>query len=133
MFQIAPCVNTLCSYSATSLPSAAGVSRSSRIVFDGRLPSNVPVRHEPVGRAFGLDLLGRLAERQRFGLREDVRQQHVVMPAERIERLAEGDEVARNEPRALVNQLIERVLAVGARLAPVDRPGVASDRRRRRA
>ena len=39
MFQIAPCVNTECSYRATSLPNVAGVSRSARIVFDGRLPS----------------------------------------------------------------------------------------------
>ncbi len=40
MSQIAPWVKTLCSYSATSLPSASGVSWSSRIVFVGRLPSN---------------------------------------------------------------------------------------------
>src|SRR5882724_9668456 len=36
--QIAPWENTLCSYSATSLPSVSGVSRSARIVFEGRLP-----------------------------------------------------------------------------------------------
>src|SRR5262245_12885140 len=36
--QMMPCVNTLCSYSATSLPSVSGVSRSARIVFEGRLP-----------------------------------------------------------------------------------------------
>ena len=46
------------------------------------------VRHQPVRRALGLDLLGRLAEGQRLGLGEDVRQQHVVVPAERVERLA---------------------------------------------
>ena len=39
----------------------------------------------------------------------------------------ERDEVARDEPRALVDQLIEGVLAVGARLAPVDRAGVVRD------
>src|SRR5919201_6047047 len=38
--QIAPWVNTLCSYSATSLPSVSGVSRSARMVFEGRFPSN---------------------------------------------------------------------------------------------
>src|SRR5262249_2234560 len=37
--QMAPCVNTMCSWRATSLPSDSGVSRSIRIVFDGRLPS----------------------------------------------------------------------------------------------
>src|SRR5215813_10982035 len=40
MSQIVPWVKTLCSYRATSFPSAAGVKRSSRIVLDGRLPSN---------------------------------------------------------------------------------------------
>ena len=82
------------------------------------------MRHQPVRRAFRLDLLGRLAERQRFGLREDIGHQHVVMPAERVERLAERDEVAGDQLGSLMDQLIERVLAVGARLAPVDRPGL---------
>ncbi len=39
MSQTAPWVKTLCSYSATSVPSVCGVSRSARIVFDGRFPS----------------------------------------------------------------------------------------------
>ena len=86
-----------------------------------------PVRHEPVRRAFGLDLLGRLAERQRLGLGEDVRQQHVVVPAKRVERLGERDEVAGNEPRSLMDQLVEGVLAVGSRLAPVDGAGLVGD------
>ena len=38
--QIAPWVNTLCSYSATSWPSTYGVSFSIRNVDDGWLPSN---------------------------------------------------------------------------------------------
>ena len=33
-----------------------------------------PMRDEPIRRAFGLHLLGRLAESQRLGLSEDVRQ-----------------------------------------------------------
>ena len=37
------------------------------------------VRHQPVRRAFGLHLGGRLAERQRFALRKHIRHQHVVM------------------------------------------------------
>ena len=92
-----------------------------------------PVRHEPVRRAFGFDFAGRLAERQRFALREHVGDQDVVMRAQRVERLDEGDEVARNQPRALMDQLVERVLAVGAGLAPVDRAGVVLDRRAVRA
>ena len=35
---------------------------------------------------------------------------------------------ARDQPRALVDQLVERVLAVGARLAPEDLPGERGDR-----
>ena len=79
--------------------------------------------HEPVWRALGLHLLGRLAEGQRFGLGKDVGQEHIVVAAQRIERLDKRDEVARDQPRPLMNQLIEGVLAVGSRLAPIDRPG----------
>jgi hypothetical protein len=79
------------------LPSVAGVSRSARMVLDGRLPSKTRCGHEPFGRAFGLDLLGGLAEGQRLGLGEDVGHQHVVVAAERVERLAEADEVAGDE------------------------------------
>ena len=86
-----------------------------------------PVRHQPVRRALGLDFLGRLAEGQRLGLGEDVRQEHVVVPAQRVERLDEGDEVTRDEPGALMDQLVEGVLAVGARLAPVDGAGLVVD------
>ena len=85
------------------------------------------VGHEPIRRALSFDLLGRLTEGQRFGLSEDVRQKHVMMSAERIERLVEGDEVTRDEPSPLMDQLIEGVLAVGSRLAPVDRSGVVVD------
>ena len=39
-----------------------------------------PMRHQPVRRAFRLHLLGRFSERQRLGLREHIRHQHVVVP-----------------------------------------------------
>src|SRR5690606_21194628 len=42
--------------------------------------------------------------------------------------LGRDDELARDYGRALVQQLIEGVLAVGARLAPDQRSGVAGDR-----
>jgi hypothetical protein len=42
------------------------------------------------GVPFCLHLLGRLAEGQCLGLREDIRQQHVVVPAERRERVAKS-------------------------------------------
>ena len=102
-------------------------------MFDGRLPSKTRCGTSQSGVPSALTSLGGLAEGQRFGLGEDVGQQHVVMPAERVERLREGDEVAGDEPRALMDQLIEGMLAVGARLAPVDRAGVVVDLRCRRA
>src|SRR5215467_8148015 len=43
-----------------------------------------------------------------------------MMPAKWIERLYKSDEVARDEPGPLMNQLVERVLAVRSRLTPVD-------------
>ena len=72
------------------------------------------VRNQPVGRAFGRYLLRRLAEGQRLGLRKDVGDQLVVVMTERVQALAKGDEVARDEARALMDQLIERMLAIGA-------------------
>ena len=42
------------------------------------------------------------------------------MVAERVQRPAEADEVARDQFGSLVDELVERVLAVGAWLAPVD-------------
>lgn len=61
------------------------------------------MRDEPIRRALGFDLLWRFAESQRFGLGENVCQKHVVVPAEGIERLREGDKVARNEARSLMD------------------------------
>ena len=55
------------------------------------------------------------------------------MPAERVERLGEADEVAGDQPRALVDQLIEGMLAVGAGLAPIDRARVVDRPACRRA
>src|SRR5215470_7105084 len=46
------------------------------------------------------------------------------MAAHSVERFGKRDEVARNEPRALMNQLIERMLSVGSWFAPVNRTGV---------
>ncbi|MCO5546668.1 hypothetical protein L7F22_000102 [Adiantum nelumboides] len=92
------------------------------------------VRHH-VGRgALGRDLLGGLAERQRRGLGEQVGHEQVVhvglaLAGQGVVRLGEPDEVGRHEPGALVQQLVERVLAVGARLAPEDLAGGRGDRR----
>ena len=60
---------------------------------------------------------------------KDVCHEHVVMPSYQIQRAAESDEVTWDKPRALMYQLIERVLAVGARLAPVNRTRCVCDSR----
>src|SRR6266702_7109639 len=49
------------------------------------------------------------------------------MLAERIERLAEADEIAGDQLCALVNELVEGMLPVGAGLAPDDRPRLIVD------
>ncbi len=85
------------------------------------------MRDQPVGSTFGFDLLGSFTECQRFGLRADIGEKHVVMATERIEGFAKGDEVAGDQARALVDELIERVLAIGAGLAPIDRTGFIVD------
>ena len=89
------------------------------------------VRHHTRRSVFGGDLLGGLAERQHLGLGEEVAHQQVVHAARAIGGrqvvggLGEPDEIGRHQPGALVQQLIEGVLAVGARLTPEDltRPG----------
>src|SRR5215468_9854511 len=49
------------------------------------------------------------------------------MPANFVQRLGKGNEVARNDPGALMNQLVERMLAVRSWLAPVNRSRIARD------
>src|SRR5207253_3594039 len=85
------------------------------------------MRHEPIRRALSLDFFGRLTEGQGFGLSEHVCQEYVVVPAKRVERPVERDEVAWNESRSLMNQLVERVLAICAWFAPIDRAGIVRD------
>jgi len=59
--------------------------------------------HEPIGGAFGLDLFRGFAESERFALRADVGDEHVVVTAEGVEGFGEGDEVAGDEARALMD------------------------------
>ena len=92
-----------------------------------------PVGHELLGHAVGRDLVGRAAEGEGLGLGEHVGDSRSWWSPSRVERAGEGDEVARHERRPLVDQLVEGVLAVGARLAPVDRAGGVVDAARRRA
>src|SRR5262249_18717960 len=79
------------------------------------------VGHQPIRHAFRSRLLGSFPERERFGLGKDIGDEHVMMAAEWICRVREGDKVARNEPGSLMDQLVERVLSVGPGFAPIDR------------
>src|SRR4051794_37925889 len=47
-----------------------------------------------------------------------------MMTADGVERAAEAEEIAGDEAAALVDELIERMLAVGAGLAPEDGAGL---------
>ena len=89
-------------------------------------------RDDVLRRALSAHLVSGLAERERLGLREEVAQEqlvHVLVAVlGRVRGVDERDEVGRNQLRALVDQLVEGVLAVGARLAPEDLAGVGGDR-----
>ena len=76
---------------------------------------------------FFLSLGERLAVHQGFGLCKEVGEQLLVMVADLVVAVCRGDEVARNHLGALVDELVEGVLAVGARFAPEDRTGLVVD------
>src|SRR5215472_252748 len=85
------------------------------------------MRHQPFRRAFSSDLLSGLAERQRLGLGENVRHKHIVMLSQRVERVSKRNKVTRDQPRSLMDELIEGMLAVRARLAPVYGAGLVAN------
>ena len=58
-----------------------------------------------------------------------VREQQVVVGRQVLAGVQEADQVARHDPRPLVDELVEGVLAVRPRLAPDDRASVVVDRR----
>ena len=91
------------------------------------------MRHLLLRAALGAHLLLGASERERLRLRDEVGEQEDVVPADRVQAALEADQVARNEPRALVDELVEGVLAVRAGLAPDDRAGVVVDPLGRRA
>ena len=65
------------------------------------------VRNQPVRRAFGADFRFRLAESERLAFRKHISEQHVVVFAQRVQRLHEADEVAGDQPCPLMDELIE--------------------------
>ena len=74
--------------------------------------------HQPRGVSFSAYFGRRLAERESLALGEDVRHEDVVVNADVVQRLREGDQVAGHWRSSLMDHLIERVLAVGAGFAP---------------
>ncbi len=82
------------------------------------------MRDQCCGRSFCRRLRLGFSECQRFALREQVRHQQIMLFAQRIQRSAKTDEVARNQLCALMNQLVERMLAIRPGFAPVDRSGL---------
>ena len=107
----------------------SGVSRSARIVFDGRLPSKTRCGTRPVGVPSALTSSGRLSQSQRLGLGKHVGDAVSRDGGPGASARCKSDKVARNELGSLMYQLVEGMLPVGARLAPEDRAGVVVDRR----
>src|SRR5262245_52023166 len=83
--------------------------------------------YERIRCSFRLDILRRFAEGQCLSLCEHVGHEHVMVPAKRIERLTEADEITWDQPRSLMNQLVKRMLTVGSRLAPINGSGIVID------
>ena len=85
------------------------------------------------GRALGAHLVSGLAKGQSLGLGEEVAQEELVhvlaVALDGVGAVDEGDEVGRNHAGALVNQLVEGMLAVGAGLAPEDLARIGRDGR----
>ena len=101
------------------------------------MPVNTRAGTISSGVPSGADFLGGLAEGQRLGLGEVVAQEqlmHVLIAVlDRVRSVYERDEVGRNQLGALVDQLVEGVLAVGAgspqKISPVSEvTGVPSQR-----
>src|SRR5829696_826464 len=98
----------------------------------GPVAGEHPRRHDGLRSALGADLLGGFPEGQRRGLGEKVREEELMDVAftvpKRMRRVRHGDEVRGNHPGALVDELVERMLPVGAGLAPEDLTRVGGHR-----
>src|SRR5437763_1800279 len=65
------------------------------------------MRDQPFRRAFGPDFIGCLSKSEGFGLGKDVGHQNIMMPADWVESLGEGDKIAGNQAGSLMDQLIK--------------------------
>jgi len=79
------------------------------------------------GAEFFLSLGESLAVHQSFRLGKEVGEQLLVVIANLVVAVGRGDEVARNHLGALMDELVEGVLAVRTRFAPEDRTGLVVD------
>jgi len=85
------------------------------------------MRHQPVRRPLARRTCSAVLPNASARSGEDVGSEQVVVIAERVERVQEADEVGRDEPGALMDQLVEAVLAVRAGLTP-SRPATCRTR-----
>ena len=90
-------------------------------------------RDHPLRGALRTDLVRSLAKGEGLRLRKEVAQEELVHVLVAVLRGVGGvdkrDEIGRNHARTLVNELVERVLAVGAGLAPEDLARIGRDGR----
>ena len=133
--QITLCVNTLCSYSATKLPSVRASSRSKATMLTGRLPAWTLWRARSSTRSgaslraasSARRLLQRVAESERLGLRQAIGDGELGLRGIAAGRLRRQQEIERSARRALVQHLEEGMLGVVAGLAPDHRRGANAD------
>ena len=95
----------------------------------GNVARELPMGDESGRCPLGGHLLGALSEGERLGLGKHVCQEHRLMASEGVERMHRAEEVARDPVGALMDELIEGMLSVGARLSPHHRAGGAFDER----
>ena len=85
------------------------------------------MRDKVFARSLGTNLFGCLPEGQGLRLGKHVGQKNVMVATDRVERFGKTDKIARDQVRALVDELVEGVLTVRARLAPVNGAGIVID------
>ena len=123
----------MCSYRAISWPTTDGVSAGAMIDVVGRLPVNTRAgtiaSAVPSARTSSAVLPKASAAVWAKKLARNSSWTSLSPSASGLRRVGHGDEVGRDQPGALVDQLVEGVLAVGPRLAPEHLAGLRGHRR----
>src|SRR6266700_4813463 len=86
------------------------------------------MRHLESCHAVRSDLLRSFAKSKGLCLSKEISHQQIVVPSQQIQRLAEADKIARDQFGSLVNELIEGMLPIRARLPPDNRASLIIDR-----